>query len=703
MRFKHICLLSLAACVQGFASTPSAAVSAVPAWFEELPGGGYSARGTEGHLVIGGTEAKLAFRTGKVSGDVERMGWTLVGANNEAKARGGALRTAKSDYFIGNDRRQWRQGAAHYGEVRVPEAYPGIDVVWYASGKLLEYDFVVAPGADPKPIRFQLQGAKPRLTGEGDLEYTLGKVKVRQGRPIAFQVVAGARKPVDARYQLLGDGSVKIRLGRYDRRETLVIDPVLSYSGYLGGAGIDIATGVAIDASGAVWVAGSTSSDVDSAWVKEPYDTTRNGSRDAFLARMVPDAAQGWKLDHWSYIGGSMEDDCAGLAMTADGVLYLAGRTYSGDFPMAGNSHQTENKGDGDVFVVRYNPAWNGYDTLEYSSYLGTAVAEVPQALAANSNGWATVVGYTSAGELPAGALHSPLQPSNRGGTDAFVFTFNTRGAASETLLMATLYGGYGTDLANAVEMDASGRVYVSGLTMSSDLPLEGPSYQADYRENGDAFLVILDPSQSAFDQLKYATFFGGYDLDVALGMKRTEDGLIWLTGYTVSDDFPLSPGAFQTMKMGYVDAWVAAVDPSKAGAGFVRYSSFLGGEGTDIGYAVAQGPGGKVTVGGYSNSWDYPVKNPPVSQSPNAAGVDAFITSIDPAMAGAGALDYSALFGGKGTELVTSLATGANGAMAVAGYSTSTGLPVSKPGGKPNAPGLKTSFFILLNPDLKP
>ncbi len=703
MRFKHICLLSLAACAQGFASTPSTAVSAVPAWFEELPGGGYSARGTEGHLVLGGTQAKLAFRTGKASGDVERMEWTLVGANQEAKARGGALRTAKSDYFIGNDRRQWRQGAAHYGEVRVPQAYPGVDVVWYASGRLLEYDFVVAPGADPKPIRFQLQGANPRLTSEGDLEYDLGKVKVRHGRPVAFQFVAGVRKPVDASYKLLGDGSVKIRLGRYDKSETLVIDPVLSYSGYLGGAGVDVATGVAIDASGAVWVAGSSSSDVDSAWVKEPYDTTRNGSRDAFLARMVPDEVLGWKLDHWTYLGGSMDDDCVGLVMTADGVLYMAGRTYSGDFPMAGNSHQTENKGEGDVFVVRYNPAWNGTDVLEYSTYLGTAVAEVPQAVAANANGWATVVGYTSAGTLPEGALNSPLQPSNRGGTDAFIFTFNTRGAAGETLLMATLYGGYGTDIANAVEMDASGRVYAAGLTMSADLPLDGPSYQADYRENGDAFLVILDPSQAAFAQLKYATFFGGYDLDVALGMKRTEDGLIWLTGYTVSDDFPLSPGAFQTMKMGYVDAWVAAVDPSKAGADFIRYSSYLGGEGTEVGYAVVQGLDGKVTVAGYTNSYDYPVKNPPVSQSLDAANVDAFLTSLDPAIAGAGALDYSALFGGRGADVITALATGANGAIAVAGYSTSTGLPIANSGVKPNAAGLKTSFFILLDADLKP
>ncbi len=703
MRFQHICLLSLAACAQGFASTPSAAVSAIPAWFEELPGGGFSARGTEGHMVLGGTKAKLAFRTGKAAGDVERMEWTLLGANRQTKAHGGALRAATSNYFLGNDRRQWRQGAAHFGEVRVPEAYPGIDVVWYASGRLLEYDFVVAPGADPGPIHFQLQGAHPRLTSDGELEYTLGKVKVRQGRPVAFQTVAGARKPVDARYQLLRDGSVKIRLGRYDKRQTLVIDPVLSYSGYLGGAGIDVAAGVAIDASGAVWVAGTSSSDVDSAWVKEPFDTTRNGARDAFLARLVSDDAQGWKLDQWSYIGGGMDDECAGLAMTSDGVVYLAGRTYSGDFPMAGNSHQTENKGNGDVFVVRYNPVWSGVDALEYSTYLGTTAAEEPQAVAANAKGWATVAGYTSAGTLPEGALNSPLQPSNRGGSDAFVFTFDTRGAAGKTLLMATLFGGYGTDIANAVEMDESGRVYAAGVTMSADLPLEGPSYQADYRENGDAFLVILDPAQSAFDQLKYATFFGGSNLDVALGMKRTADGLIWLTGYTVSDDFPLSPGAFQTIKKGYVDAWVAAVDPSKAGAGFVRYSSYLGGAGTDIGYAVTQGPDGKVTVGGYSNSFDYPVKNPPVSQSLDARGVDGFITSIDPAVAGAGALSYSALFGGKGSEVVTALATGANGATAIAGYTTSTDLPVSKPGGKPNAAGLQTSFFILLNPDRKP
>ncbi|MBE0659516.1 MAG: hypothetical protein IH602_17615 [Bryobacteraceae bacterium] len=703
MAFKHICLLTLAACLPGLASTPKSAASSIPSWFEQLPGGAFAARGTEGHLLVTGTKARLAFQTGNAESPFARLEWTLLGASRSAAAQGTSRRASRTDYFVGSSSKDWRQNSAHYGEVRVPGAYPGIDVVWYASGRLLEYDFVVAPGADPKDIRFQLQGSSPRLTPEGDLVYGLGQVQVRQGRPVAYQMVAGARRTVEAGYTVMNDGSVKIKVGRYDKSETLVIDPVLSYSGYLGGAGIDIASGIALDSEGAVWIAGTSTSDVDSAWVVEPFKTFRSGSKDAFLARMVPDAQSSWKLDYWAYIGGGADDECVGLAMAPGNIMYLAGRTYSSDFPLAGLSHQTENKGEGDVFLLRYNPIWEGPATLEYSSYLGTTAAEVPLAVAANANGWATVAGYTLGGELPAGAMGSALQPSNRGGADGFVYTFNTLGAQDETLPMATFFGGNGTDLINGVAMDEIGNVYITGVTMSWDLPLEGATYQADYHDNGDAFLAILDSRQSGFDILKYGTFLGGFGLDVALGVHRTADGIVWLTGYTTSDDMPVTPGAHQLSRMGFVDAWVAALDPSKAGVEFVKYLSYVGGEGTDIAYSVSVDGEGNPTLVGYTNSPDYPVKNPPVAQSESARSFNAFITSLTPSESGLGALRYSALFGGRGADTAIAVYSSAEGATAVAGYSTSPDLTVSGGPGKQNSAGLRTSFFIKLNPDPKP
>ncbi|MBA3973449.1 MAG: hypothetical protein C0504_04430 [Candidatus Solibacter sp.] len=703
MAFKHICLITLAACMPGLASASGSAASSIPAWFEQLPGGAFAARATEGHLILAGARAKLAFRTGHARNPIAGLEWALLGANASAEAEGGARRSSHTNYFIGSGSKDWRQDSAHYGEVRVPGAYPGIDVVWYASGRLLEYDFVVAPGADPKAIHFKLSGASPKLTPEGDLVYGLGQVKVRQGRPAAYQIVAGARRVVEAGYKLMRDGSVKIKVGKYDRSETLVIDPVLSYSGYLGGTGLDIASGIVLDSAGAVWVAGTSTSDVDSDWTLEPFKTFRSSAKDAFLARMIPDAQRGWKLDYWAYLGGSSDDECIGLAIAPGNIMYLAGRTYSSDFPLAGLSHQTENKGQGDVFLLRYNPTWEGAATLEYSSYVGTTAAEIPLAVAANANGWATVAGYTLGGELPTGAMGSALQPSNRGGADGFVYTFNTRGAKDETLPMATFFGGNGTDLINAAAMDETGNVYITGVTMSWDLPLEGASYQAEYRDNGDAFLAILDPRQSGFDTLKYATFLGGFGLDVALGMHRTASGIVWLTGYTTSDGMPVTPGAHQLSRMGPADAWVAAVDPSKSGAEFITYMSYVGGQGTDIAYAVSADGGGNPTLAGYTDSPDYPVKNPPVAQSEQARGFNAFITSLKPAEPGLGALSYSALFGGRGSDTAIAIFQAADGTTAVAGHSTSADLTVSGGTGKQNGAGLRTSFFIKLNPDPKP
>jgi hypothetical protein len=703
MRSFELCLLTFAACLPGFAAKPSAAAAAIPAWFEELPGGVYAARGTDGQMALKGPEARLAFRTGPGANEVERLGWKLIGANPDAPASGGAKREAKSDYFTGRDRSQWRFGAPHFGEVRVTGAYRGIDVVWYASGRLLEYDFVVAPGADPKAIRFQLEGAKAKLTGDGGLEYSLGGVKVKQERPVAYQVAGGTRKPVDANYRLLKDGSVRIQLGAYDRNSELVIDPVLSYSGYLGGTGNDVATGVAIDAAGAVWVAGTTTSDVSSDWVRPPFDSDRNGGKDAFLARMVPDAARGWKLDHYTYIGGSDEDNCAAITMAPDGIIYMAGMTYSLDFPLAGNAHQTENKGDAEAFVVRYNPLWEGAFALEYASYLGTTAGEFPTAVAANLKGMVAVVGWTEGGELPAGALNGALQPSNRGGADAFVYTFDTNAEAGSTLLNTTLFGGNSTDIANAAAMDEDGRVYIAGVTMSSDLPLEGGSYQAFNYGNGDGFLAIIDPKQASFDGFKYATYYGGSELDVTMGMKLSKDGTLLLTGYTVSDDFPRSTGAFQTIKNGYVDAWVSKLDPKQGGAAFVQYSSLIGGVGTDVGYAIEEDASGSVTIAGYTDSYDYPVKNPPIAESAAASGMDGFVTSLNLAKTGAEAINYSALYGGRGIDVITAIDIAADGGIALAGYSTSKDLVVTAGGAKPNAAGLKTSFFVRLAPDPKP
>jgi len=700
MRFHHICLLSLAACMPGLASTHSPAVAAIPAWFEQLPGGSFAARGTEGKVALRGTRAELAFRA---AAGYERLEWSLVGASAGTRVLGANQRQARSDYFVGSDRNSWRMNSAHFGQVRLEGAYPGIDVVWYSSGRLLEYDFVVAPGADPSRIAFRISGARPRLTGDGDLEYDLGQVTVRQGRPVAYQIADGARLPVQAAYRLGRSGRVSIDLGAYDRTRKLVIDPVLSYSGYLGGAGIEVATGIAVDSESAVWIAGTSTSDVDSAWVKEPYDTSRNGAKDVFLARIVQTADRGWKLDHWTYLGGGSDDECAGLSMTKDGVLNLGGRTFSNDFPMAGFSHVKENLGNGDLFVARYNPYWEGRDALEYSSYIGTTEADLPLAVAANANGWISIAGYTTAGELPEGALHTALQPSNRGGADGVIYTFNSRGGENETLVMATFFGGEGTDLVNALAMDEAGLVYAAGVTMSWDLPIEGASYQPGYAGGGDAFLTILDPSQSGFDVLKYGTYFGGYSLDVALGMSRTADGLILLAGYTVSDDFPLSIGAYQTMKNGFVDSWAAMVDPRKSGADFLLYSSFLGGSGADVAYAVAQDAAGRLLVAGYTDSFDYPVKNPPVAQSELASATEAFLTAIEPSTGGPAAISYSALFGGRRTDVATAIAIGTDGSTAVAGYTSSPDLTVTGGAGKQNANGLKTSFFFRLDPEVIP
>ncbi len=644
----------------------------VPAWFEARQER-FVARGARYGLTLGREGATLS-----LSGS-QRVRIALAGGNPKARLEAIEPLAARTDYFLGARPERWRRDVQHYGRVRYREAYPGVDLVYYASGRQLEYDFVVAPGADPAAIRVRFQGARGvRLEGDGTLTVEAGGSNLRQPPPHAYQEIDGVRVAREARYQVARGGEVRFALGSYDRTKPLVIDPVLVYAGYLGGAGGGVARAVAVDRNGDVWVTGASASPVDRPAGTDPFQSEVKGQRDVFVAKLRVGADGSASLLYWTFLGGSQDDEATAIAVDSNtGSVYLTGWTSSTDFPLAGGSSQSANGGERDAFVVWLKPSDGGKAALWYSSYFGGAAVDVGTGAAVDPRGAVVIVGYTQSTEI-AGIGGSSLQQSNRGGLEAFIARFRPGAPQGQSLEYATFLGSGGSDAATCVALDAQGRIWLAGYTTSDNFPVTDGAWQDSPRSLGDAFLARLDLTRPGLDALDYATYLGGGALDVAESLALDADGSVWVAGYTLSTDFPTTPGAYRTTPAGSVDAFVTRLDFSQPRAQALRYSTYLGGSDGDICYGLALLGSGRVAVAGYTMSPDFPVTGSAAQARARSAFPEAFLATLDTAKPGVEALAYSTYFGGAYADVATGLAADAAGNLYVAGYSSSNDLAVT-------------------------
>ncbi|MET0650330.1 MAG: SBBP repeat-containing protein, partial [Pyrinomonadaceae bacterium] len=255
----------------GGAARPSEGYGKLPLRFEANRGQTsgrvkFLARGSGYTLFLAETGAVLRLRAAVPGGEEGArtsgtLRLTLEGANRRPVISGHGELPGRSNYLVGRDARAWRTDVPAFEKVRYESVYKGIDVLYYGRQGQLEYDFVVAPGADPRRIRLRFDGARgTRVDDNGDLVITADGGDVRQQRPFAYQEFDGARREVSARYVVDARGRVRFELGEYDRARALVIDPVLVYSSYLGGADADQGAAIAVDSAGSAYVAGTTAS-----------------------------------------------------------------------------------------------------------------------------------------------------------------------------------------------------------------------------------------------------------------------------------------------------------------------------------------------------------------------------------------------------------------------------------------------------------
>ncbi|TAM81964.1 MAG: choice-of-anchor D domain-containing protein [Acidobacteria bacterium] len=590
--------------------------------------------------------------------DVVRL--RLLGANHEAEITALDRLPGTTSYFLGNNPQSWHTNIPNYARLRYHQIYPGIDLAYYGRQGQLENDFMVAPGSDPKLIRLGLEGVRSaRLNPSGDLVLAVRDGEVYLRRPRAYQGEGVNRRDVAVRYVLRAGNKVGFGLGAYDHAQELVIDPVLSYSTYLGGSGGDDGLGIAVDASGNAYVTGTTAS---ANFPTTGGQTTLGGGKDIFVAKINP---AGTAFLYSVFLGGGNLDKATSIAIDSSGDVYLAGYTNSTDFPTTAGAYQVSNAGNTDAFLTKLNPTGT---SLVYSTYFGGSGIDYGRGVAVDASGDAFITGSTQSTNFP---TVRPLQVGLDGGSDAFVAEFSPTGAS---LLYSTYLGGSGADEALAIALDGSGNAYVTGYTFSSNFPTQN-ALQSTLSGPSDAFVTEINPGTSS---LVFSTYLGGSGSESGQSIKIDAVGSIYVTGNTSSNGFPVTNGASQATYGGGTDAFVTKLGPG--GAPMV-YSTFLGGSGLDQGNSIAVDSSGDAFVTGFTQSSDFPLTNAlqrvlgitAASSCGTTPCADAFVTELGPS----GNAVFSTFLGGSGTDLGQAIATDASGAAYLTGSTSSTNFPV--------------------------
>ncbi len=443
------------------------------------------------------------------------------------------------------------------------------------------------------PARSDSISKVPPISGLDNGDLVLDK-QLRIHKPVVYQ-----SRTIDARYVIVSDHEVAFQLGEYDPSQTLTIDPVISYSTYLGGTSFDSGKGIAVDAAGNAYVTGQTSS-IDFPTLP-PFEDAFGGSNNIFVTKLNP---AGTQLIYSTTIGGSGDEYGNGIAVDSSGNAYVTGITNSKNFPIVGGfqpnpATSTNLNGTTSIFqqgfVLKLNPAGTG---LVYSSYLGGSGNDYGRAIAVDPSGNAYVTGNVYSFNFP---VKNPIQATKGDlstfNADAFAVKVNPEGNA---LVYATYIGGSADDEGASIAVDTAGNAYITGETISPDFPVikpvqgsrAGNPNQAFY----DAFVTKINPAGTAY---VYSTYFGGSNADAASGIAVDVMGNAYITGYTFSRDFPVAPA--QPV------AGTAFVTKLSNDGSTIVYSRSFGGNGTDTATAIAVDGAGNAYATGYTNSSEFP------------------------------------------------------------------------------------------------
>ncbi len=732
------------------------ALGNLPLYFEAgpVPATGparFITRGCNYQFSLSPDEVQITLGKNGVKPAAMRM--DFAGANPGAQMSGDSELPGKVNYLMGNDPAAWRTGVPTFARVRVEQLYPGVDLVYYGNQRQLEYDFTLAPGADPDLIKIHFHGVdKISIGTQGELVLALGRDEIRQPAPVIYQMVAGTRQAVAGGYRLINRHTVVFAIGKYDHQLPLVIDPVLSFSTYFGGNSSDNAWSIALDTNGFIYIAGQTLSKQMSATNPAPFSTpgafqtnfAGGGlTGDAFVAKFDN---QGSNLIYLTYLGGNADDAAYSLAVDGAGDAYVTGFTDSPNFPVTnsvpggvqGLSNSMRISGTvgpsgyypGDAFVAELSPSGSN---LVYSTYLGGSATDAGVSMAIDPFGNAYVTGVTYSTNFPTtpNAFQKTLAVPN----GVFQAYFNANAFVTEisangtNLLYSSYFGGTNFDQGDGIAVDSSNYVYVAGFSASTNFPTTNFIFQQLIQTNqvggtnqvvtnvvyngsllngssnltsaNDAFVAKFTP---ACTSLIYSTFLGGANGGVANGIAVDGSGNAYVTGWTVSTNFPntatnvagLYNGLSNNLPLAsplITNAFLTQITWSGSHAA-IGYSAVFGGTnfGGDVGYGVTVDASGNVYVVGASSTTNFPAINTPgLLGATNAGGSDAFVIVFSN---NANGILYSGYLGGSGNDYGYGIAVDSQTNVYITGTTASANFPVFNDQGQTSLRGASDAFL---------
>ena len=624
------------------------------------------------------------------------------GARNP-RMEGQDRQTGISNYFTGNDRTRWRINIPHFGKVLYSDVYPGIDVAFYGNSGQLEYDFLLKPGADPSRIRLAFDGVDSiHVDASGGLVLRAGAEEFRNLRPVIIQ----NGRHISGHWQLMGARRAGFAVDRYDRREPLTIDPVLTYATFLGGSNPDAATAIAMDSQGNLVIAGETASS-DFPTAAPLYSISSRGAIPVipFIAKINPLATGPDALIYATYFdtGGVLQKGATVTAVAVDhaGNAYFAGAAYD-NLPLQNPIQSTFHISyqcslPGVIFVGLCQHAYVAElsasgNQLLFSSYLEGSSYDAATAIAVDASGNIYVGGQTRSPDFPA---TGNAVMSGTKGLDGFV----TEISAARTLSYSTIFGSpaaQANDSVSGVAVDSSGLVYITGVSEATGLPVSAGAYNSTpvNPSQGYAFAAILNPAnQSPKSSLVYSTYVGP---GAGTAVAADSSGNIYLAGVAQSG-FPVTSSAIHgpSTNTNYTNAFIARLNPSLSGSAQLSYSTCFGSDFShvtasaslvDLPRAMAVDPAGRIVVAGSTNSPYFVTTlnalEPSVPNNPPAMPDFGFLAQIDPSQPPASALVYSTYIGGPMGADVYGLALDSTGKIAaIAGQANGAGTPVMPSG----------------------
>ncbi|MGH9504085.1 MAG: SBBP repeat-containing protein [Terriglobales bacterium] len=642
----------------------------------------FLARGAAYGLFLTSDQAVLALHSPARGASVVSM--KLTGANPATTVTGTKQLPGRSNYLIGKDPAKWRRNIPQFERVRYSDIYPGVDLVYYGNQGQLEYDFEVAPGADPGQISLQFRGPdSATLDSRGNLILATGGGEIQLKAPHIYQEFGDERRPVAGRF-VLRQGKVGFELEAYDRRRTVVIDPVLTYSTYFGGSGDE-----ACPATARLLIAGIS----------------------------------------------SPPSGCPAVAIDASSNLYLAGSTTSANFPIvpaAGvtpPAFQTALATAPDVFVSKLNAAGSA---ILFSTYLGGDGVDTTAGVAVDSAFNVAVAGTTTSSDFPTSTASAFQATPASAGAHAFVSELDPTG---ETLLYSTYLSGNGTESARGLTLDPRNKIYLIGTTTSTNLPDATHSFPATLGAIQTAslgtsqfFVSKIDPTLIGFPSLAYSTYFGGGSphggFTLGGGIAADASSNVYITGGTnfqhtgsPGTDFPIL-NAYQgcldtsppltpptttpncSTSVTALDAFVAKINPAASSGAQLIYSTYLGGAGDEVGYGIAVDSGLSAYVTGSTSSTDFTIPSSttpfqrcldnPANVSPCPGGVtasDAFVGKFGTPCTGSTCtittvpLTYFSYLGGSGTDVGLGIAVDSLQGARITGWTNSADFPTPNHG----------------------